>query len=104
MAYLDGLIKYLVEIAVQILYGIFYPVVSIFKIFINVVNYIWGSLYDMVVSFYNLFTSLYTFINNLFSLIFPNTYVALILVGITIVFLFRVYHFVKDIELGGFKI
>lgn len=102
--YIDGLITYLVELLLELLYGVFYPVVCFFRIFINVVVYIWRTFYNLFESMYDLFDSVYSYISTYLGLIFPSAWTYLLCLGLLIVFVLRIYHFVKDISIAGFKI
>jgi len=50
------------------------------------------------------FTIMYDFISTVFTGFMPNLWTTLILLAITIVFLLRLYYFVKDISILGNKI
>jgi hypothetical protein len=104
MGYIDGLVTYLVSMIINLCYALFYPIYSIIMIFVNVINLIWVSFVSFINSLIGLFTAVYSTIYSLFYLIFPSSWVAVLLLGLSIAILLRVYAYLKDIEIFGFKI
>lgn len=100
----DGLITYLVELAYNCLFAIFYPIYKLIEIVIGWIVYIWDCLYNFVFGFIDLINIFISFFyDTLFSWM-PASILALLILGILIVVALRLYKFLSDIEIAGFKI
>lgn len=89
----------------QLLYGIVKPFFDLIGYLLNGFMAILSEFIGFISDIYNLlFITVMYFLNNTLFLILPPEWVAVISVGITIVVLLRIYSFVKDIEILGFKI
>lgn len=108
-------IEYLVDLAIAIgeyitqaiytlIYCILYPFQCICTGFLNVITLIIDTFINLISTMWNTFNILYDYIYNLFTSLFPNIWITLVLLGVTIVFLLRIYYFIKDISILGFKI
>lgn len=79
----------------------FYDILNlIITSFVNSINYLIG----VIVEIYGLTSSVILFIYNTFGLLFGYEITNLITIGVTIIVALRVYYFVKDISIAGFKI
>lgn len=88
--------------AVQTIINCFlYPFQCIFTWIKNIITLIIDSFTSLISTIWNTFDIIYDYIYNLLTLLFPNIWVTLILLGVTIVFLLRIYHFLKDIHILG---
>lgn len=83
---------------------IFYPIQKILYWLSAIVDIFINAVTGIITSLWNLYNILYIFLENLMSNMLPYTFTLIIMAGITIVFLFRIYHFVKGISIAGFKI
>lgn len=83
---------------------LFYPLERIFYWLSAILNLIIECITGIINSLWNIFTIIYDFIGCIFSAILPYTLFLIIATGLTIVFLFRIYHFIKEIEILGNKI
>lgn len=81
-----------------------YPFQCIFTGLINIVLIIIDVFKSLIITMWDTFDIIYDFIYNLFTDLFPNIWITLVLLGLTIVFLLRIYHFIKDISIVGNKI
>lgn len=70
----------------------------------NIVKLIFDTFVALFNTLWNTFDIMYNFISNLLTGFFPNIWTTIILIGITIVFLLRIYYFIKDISILGNKI
>lgn len=104
MGYVDGLIDYLVQIAYGVLMAILYPISSLIKIVVNVIVYIWDTFTGLINGVYGIFDTFYEYVTGLLNLSFPVAWVAVIGIGLLLAVTLRVYYFLRDIEIGGFKI
>jgi len=82
---------------------------------LSVLDFIFGGIYDIILQIWNAFVALYqAFYGLIMSVIdlftdflgalFPSAWVALMVIMALIVFVLRIYHFLKDVSLWGFKI
>lgn len=83
---------------------IFYPFQRVLYWFGAIVDIIINAVIGIITSLWSLYTILYDYLYEIFSSIFPYMLTIIIFTGLTIVFLFRIYHFVKGISIAGFKI
>ena len=83
---------------------LFYPVQRVFYWFSAIVDIIINAVTGIITSLWSLYDILYNFLYSVFVGVFPYTLTILIFTGLTIVFLFRIYHFVKGISIAGFKL
>lgn len=91
--------------AVQLLLSaLFYPVQLVFYWVGHIVNSMYLSFVGLVSAFYSTFSMFYDFLVNHLFLFFPSAWTFIIMIGFTLVFLLRIYSFVKDISIAGFKI
>lgn len=91
--------------AVQTIINCFlYPFQCIFTWIKNIITLIIDSFTSLISTIWNTFDIIYDYIYNLLTLLFPNIWVTLILLGVTIVFLLRIYYFLKDIHILGTSI
>lgn len=84
--------------------ALLYPLNSFFSMIWGWISLILNAvlgLYHSIILFFNSITS---FITSISSIMFPGTWGTLILIGLSIVFLLRLYYFLKDVEIMGFKI
>lgn len=87
-----------------LIYAVFYPVQCLLSMFLGWINIIYTAFVDLVTAFTALFNTVYSFISTISTMLFPGTWGTLILIGFMIVFSLRVYHYLKDISIAGFKI
>lgn len=79
--------------------------------FYSVLHMIWGwivIIISAITGLYNaimgLFSILVSFITSVSDIMFPGQWGTFIVIGLTIVFALRVYYFLKDVSIGGFKL
>lgn len=94
----------LADIAGALLLSAVYPLVVV----ISTVNYLWNMIYLVFANFINAVfsipNSIITLVNILFVGVFPSVWVAILISTILVIASFRVYSFLKDIEIVGNKI
>lgn len=100
----DGLITYLVELAYSCLFALFYPVYAILKMVIGWLVYIWDSFYNFIFGIIDLVNSFISFWYDLLFSWMPTPILGVLVLGFLIVVAQRVYSYLKDIEIAGFKI
>lgn len=81
-----------------------YPIQVLFYWIGNTLKLILNTFVSFFSTLWNTFDILYSFLSNTLMSLFPNIWTTIILLGITIVFLLRIYYFVKDISILGNKI
>ncbi len=76
-----------------------------------VLHMVWGwimlivnAVLALYSAFTNFFTSIIVFIQTISSVMFPGEWGTLIVIGLSIVFALRIYSFLKDVSIGGFKL
>lgn len=99
-----GLPGYFADLIEALINAILYPIQVIFSMFWHWISILVDSVVSVYTSILTLFNTTYSFLWNISTTLFPGTWGILILIGFTIVVLLRVYYFVKDIEILGFKL
>lgn len=74
---------------------LFYPIEKIFYWLSAITNIIINSIKGIISSLWDMFTILYDFISNIISDMMPYTLVLIILTGLTIMFLLKIYYFIR---------
>jgi phage-related protein len=99
-----GLPGYLADLLAAIIHAILYPINALFEM-------VWGwitLIIDAIMSVYTAITGLFStvtgFLTSVSSMLFPGTWGTMIMIGFSIVVLLRIYHFLKDVEIAGFKL
>jgi hypothetical protein len=87
-----------------LVFCIFYPVERLFFWFNNIITLIINCVLGIIDSLWNIYNILFDFIYTNIQLMLPYTFTVLIMIGITIMFLFRLYHFIKEVEILGNKL
>lgn len=111
----DGLIESFLELALSIaeyisqgVYSIvsclFYPVQVIFYWMDNIITLIWIAFIDLLTAWWGIFDIMYAHVSTSIVSFIPSMWSVIILLGLTIVFTLRLYYFIKDISILGFKI
>lgn len=91
--------------ALQVLLNcLLYPFEKIAFWFVNIFTMMFDAIIGIINNIWDIFDILYIFISDTLEAFLPYTLLIVVLMGLTIVFLFRVYRFVKDIEIFGFSI
>lgn len=83
---------------------IFYPVQVIFYWLDNIITLIWNVFVDLLTAWWGIFDIMYTHVSTSIVCFIPSMWSIIILLGLTIVFTLRLYYFIKDISILGFKI
>jgi len=90
------------------LYGMIYSIVSIPVGLITALfsgfMLCFGDLIGMITDITSLGATITGFVTNTIGLLFPSTWTLLLVLGIGIVITLRIYFFLKDISIAGFKI
>ena len=81
-----------------------YPFEKIAYWFVNIFTLMFEAFIGIINSIWDIFDILYNFISDTLTAFLPYTLLIVVLMGLTIMFLFRIYRFVKDIEIFGFSI
>ena len=82
---------------------LFYPFERILYWMSSIVDIFINAVVGIVDSLWSIYDILYNFLYSVFSNCLPYTLTLLVFTGLTIMFLFRIYHFVKGISIAGFK-
>ncbi|WP_406656161.1 hypothetical protein V7O62_09890 [Methanolobus sp. ZRKC2] len=88
----------------EIINFLLYILQTIIDQILKLINAIISPFVGLLGSITALFDSVYSFVSSLFSLFLPSLWVAIMLLMLFIVVILRIYSFVKDISIGGFKI
>lgn len=102
--FVDGLIEYLIQLAYDCLFAVFYPVYALLKMLIGWLAFIWDTFYGFIFGFVDLANGFIGFMYNTFFSWMPSPVLAVLVLGVLIVVALRVYFFAKDISIAGFKI
>lgn len=99
-----GLPGYFADLLAAIIHAILYPINALFQM-------VWGwitLIIDAIMSVYTAITGLFStvtgFLTSVSSMLFPGTWGTMIMIGFSIVVLLRIYHFLKDVSIAGFKL
>ena len=101
---MHGILTALSQAVETLINCIFYPFQVIFTWIGNIAKLIFDTVINFFSSLWGLFDLMYSFLSNNFLSFLPLVWVSIILVGVTIVFLLRLYFFLKDVSIAGFKI
>lgn len=96
--------EYLTQGIYTLVYCILYPIQVLFYWIGNTLKLILNTFVAFFATIWNTFNIMYDFLSNTLTSLFPNVWTTIILLGLTIVFLLRIYYFVKDISILGNKI
>jgi len=96
--------EYITQAIYTLVHCLFYP----FQLILSWIDKISKLIINTLVSFigvlWDSFHIVYDFVTNMFIGMLPSLWITLILLAITIIFTLRLYHFIKDISIAGFKI
>ena len=88
----------------NLLAGLLYPFQAFIELLLYWSNYVLNIFITFINSILGLFDQVTYFISNFMYNIIPSLWLVLVLLGFSIVIILRVYHFIKDISIAGFKI
>lgn len=94
----------LYEALVGVVYLVLYPVISVIGIILNTLTVIYNEMVGLLNNVMAIGTMFIDLLDTVFVGVMPLTIVILLGALITIVVVLRVYSFVKDIEILGFKL
>lgn len=100
----EEILNYLIDMAINLAVCMFYPFLCGAQIIIDLVLLVWTTFWNLFTAIYSLCSSIYNMFYSFVYLIFPNTWIFLICLGILIVLIMRIYSILKDTEIAGFKI
>lgn len=111
----EGFIDSLLELALSIgeyisqgVYAVvvclFYPVQVSFYWISSILGVIWNPFIEFFAAFAEINSTLFNHLTTSIYTMLPATWTLIIILGLTIVFTLRLYYFVKDISIFGFKI
>lgn len=83
---------------------VFYFITRVFYWLSAIINIIINAITGIITSLWNIYDILFNFCHDIITSMFPYTLSIIVLMGITIIFLFRIYHFVKGVSIFGFKL
>lgn len=98
------LINYLGDFLIELLYALFYPLHLVINIVTSFISTLVNSFIGFFASITGMFINLSSLISEFLTGLLPYTWVVLILLGISIAVLQRIYFYIKDISIAGFKI
>jgi hypothetical protein len=96
--------EYITQGIYTLIYCILYPIQILFYWIGNTLKLILNTFVAFFTTMWNTFNIMYDYLSNTLTSLFPNVWTTIILIGLTIVFLLRIYYFVKDISILGNKI
>lgn len=96
--------EYISQGVYAIVVCVFYPVQVFFYWQSSILGVVGNALVDLVASFYALNTVLVNHLSSTVVSVLPGVWGTIILTGLAIVFTLRLYYFVKDVSIFGFKI
>jgi len=99
-----GLFEQLGDLLYNAVYMILYPFISFINMSLNAVIRAFQSLLDLWAALSGLLSSVTTLITAFLGVCFDYAWTSLILLGISIVFILRIYYFLKDVSIFGNKI
>ena len=88
----------------QLLAALLYPFQAFIEMVLYWVVYVLNLFSSFLSSLYGLFGQVSVFIAEFMLNLIPYFWLFLILLGFSIVFILRIYHYIKDISIAGFKI
>ena len=95
---------YISEALEALINALIHPFIYLITWIGNIIKLIFDAFTNLFSTIWNTFNILYDFTSNIFSQLFPCVWTTIILLGITIIFLLRLYYFIKDISILGNKI
>lgn len=101
VAALNSMFGFLIDLVYLVFYAPMRLVDTGFNVAIGELNILIGFLNEFIALYNNVSSGIYgTFVN-----VWPNQYISYMLMAeLTLVFAYRVYHFLKDVEIVGNKI
>ncbi|WP_406656623.1 hypothetical protein V7O62_12295 [Methanolobus sp. ZRKC2] len=87
-----------------ILYAILSVIDFIFGGIHEIIMQIWTAFAELYQAFYGLIMSVVGLFTDFLGALLPSAWFALMLITMLVVFVLRVYHFLKDVSIAGFKI
>lgn len=100
----DNLFEMLGSLLFNAVYMLLYPFISFVNIFITAVVRSFNEFLLLYNSLSGLMWNITNLITSTLGLFFDDAWTSLILLGISIVFILRIYSFVKDISIFGNKL
>ena len=111
----DGLIESFLDLALSIaeyisqgVYSVvsclFYPVQVLLYWIDNIMKLVWNIFVELLSSWWCIFDIMYSYVSTSIVSFIPSMWSVIILLGLSIVFTLRLYYFIKDISILGFKI
>ena len=100
----NAIALYISEALEALINAFIHPIIYLVTWLGNIVKLIFDAFVNLFSTIWNTFDILYNFTSNIFTGLFPNIWTTIILLGITIIFLLRLYYFIKDISILGNKI
>lgn len=91
----EDLYEMLGNLLYNAVYTLLYPFIYFITIVLNAITNFFNSLIRVITSITGLGESLISMLKNLLTLIFPDVWTTLILTGITIIILLRIYSFIR---------
>jgi hypothetical protein len=88
----------------ELLFALLYPFQVIVEHLRNILDIVIDAFYGLVITFQAFFDAVYFLVSGILTSLFPSTWSALILLMLSIVFLLRLYWFLKDVSILGNKV
>lgn len=93
--------QYITQALYTLINCVLYPIQLIFSWIGNIISIITDAVISLISSITITFSILYNFISNIFTDMMPALWLIIILLGLSIVFLLRIYYFLKDVHILG---
>ena len=95
---------YISDAVIAILMGLWYPFGLILSWIDYVVTYVYSAFVGLISALGVSSSLIYSFLSSSLTSLFPSSWVVVLLLGVSIVVVLRLYFFIKDISIAGFKI
>lgn len=90
--------------AYAIVICLFYPLQVSFYWITSILGAMWNPFIDFFGAFAVINSTLFNHVTSSITSMLPSAWTLIIILGLTIVFTLRLYYFVKDISILGFKV
>lgn len=101
---IDWLRDYLGDLLSYLLFGLLHPFYALSDFFNTVITNVWTSLHGLYSALVGLFTTVIDLVSSMLSGSIPYIWLTIILIGFSVVFILRIYWFLKDVSILGNKV
>jgi hypothetical protein len=101
---IDDFADYLGNLVMVAVYALLYPFIQVIQALIDFIYIFVDAISNLVTAFFGLFYTVYGFVVSFFTGLIPNSWLVLMLLELSILFIFRMYKFLKDVSFHGYKL